>query len=144
MTRRSSKKKFPGNKGRQDRTAKASGSADDKPETMIVKLKGALEAIKAWVPPEDWGNRVLVESLADHGESQTLETLSLDGVRDGAAIANHVEKFVQKSRSSQNTCFPQALPLSVIVLACLKHRSPLPAEVWRLSIFGKVPQQTPK
>src|SRR5207302_6905995 len=38
------------------------------------------------------------------------------------------------------------LPASVLVLACLKHVSPLPTDVWRLPIFGKdAPvEQTPK
>jgi hypothetical protein len=39
---------------------------------------------------------------------------------------------------AQDFKFPEGLPLSVIILACLKHRSPLPPEFWRLSIFGKI------
>jgi hypothetical protein len=94
-----------------------------------------------WAPPEDWGQRVLIQCLADHGESQSLETLGPNAVRDGATIAGHLEDFVRKSRPSRKTPFPERLPVSVIVLACLKHRSPLPPELWRLSIFGDVGEE---
>jgi hypothetical protein len=57
---------------------------------------------------------------------------------DGNVIAERIEAFVSQSRATQKTQFPKGLPISVIVLACLKHRSPLPAEFWRLSIFGTV------
>src|SRR5439155_19469316 len=89
-----------------------------------------------WVPPEDWGQKVLLQSLADEGESQSVETLGPEAVREGATIATHIEDFLHKSRNARKTVLPEGLPVSVIVLACLKHRSPLPAELWRLSIFG--------
>jgi hypothetical protein len=95
-----------------------------------------------WVPPEDWGKKVLVKGLADEGESQSFETLGPDAIRDGSTIARHFEKFIRKSRSARKTSFPEGLPISVVVLACLKHRSPLPAELWRASIFGAAAEES--
>ncbi|HOW65160.1 MAG TPA: hypothetical protein P5186_02700 [Candidatus Paceibacterota bacterium] len=89
----------------------------------------------SWVPREDWGLKVLGQGLADDGECQSIETLGPNAVRDGATIANHLEHFIRMSRSARKNPFPEGLPISVIVLACLKHRSPLPAELWRHSIF---------
>jgi hypothetical protein len=95
-----------------------------------------------WVPPEDWGKKVLVKGLADEGESQSFETLGPDAVQDGSTIARHIENFIRESRSARKTSFPEGLPISVVVLACLKHRSPLPAELWRASIFGAVAEES--
>jgi hypothetical protein len=92
--------------------------------------------LMGWSPPEDWGQKVLIKSLADEGESQTLELISAAPGSDGSVIAERIESFVQQSRSMRKTEFPAALPGSVIVLACLKLRSPLPPEFWRLPIFG--------
>jgi hypothetical protein len=92
-----------------------------------------------WVPPEDWGRKVLVQSLALEGESQAFETLGPDAIQNPAAIVEHFENFIRKSRSARKTSFPELLPVSVVILACLKHRSPLPAELWRISIFGENP-----
>jgi hypothetical protein len=94
--------------------------------------------LMGWSPPEDWGKKALIKSLADEGESQTLELFDPASSSDGSTIAEHVKAFVQQSRASRKIPFPESLPISVIALACLKHRSPLPPEFWRLPIFGPV------
>jgi hypothetical protein len=91
-----------------------------------------------WMPPEDWSARVLMKSLADEGESQTLETFNAPAGADGTSTAARIENFVCQSRIARPFQFPDGLPASTLVLACLKHRSPLPAEFWRLSIFGPI------
>jgi hypothetical protein len=97
--------------------------------------------LMGWSPPEDWGQKVLVKSLADEGESQTVELLNTSPGSDGSVIAECIETFVQQSRSSRKTQFPAGLPAPVVILACLKLRSPLPPEFWRLPIFGPVKAQ---
>jgi hypothetical protein len=94
--------------------------------------------LMGWSPPEDWEQKVLAISLAYEGDSPTLELFNPDPGSDGSAIAEHIEAFVQQSRASRKTPFPESLPISVIVLACLKRRSPLPPEFWRLPIFGPI------
>jgi hypothetical protein len=91
-----------------------------------------------WLPPSDWGERVLSQSLADDGESQTIEPLPPTAEADGSSIAGKINDFVVQSRAAQAIEFPDGLPPSVIILACLKHGSPLPPEFWRLPIFGKL------
>jgi len=64
-------------------------------------------------------------------ESQTLETFNDEPQTDGAKIAARIEEFVRQSRNASKTNFPDDLPVAAIVLACLKHDSPLPPEIWR-------------
>jgi hypothetical protein len=97
-----------------------------------------------WVPPNDWGDKVLTKSLRDEGESQTLETFDKKPQADGEAIAARLQEFIQQSRKAQKTNFPTGLPVAVIILACLKFRSPLPPEIWRLSLFGPVADEPKK
>lgn len=93
--------------------------------------------LMGWCPPEDWQQKVLIKSLADEGESQTVEFGSTNS-RDGNAIAAKLETFINQSRTIRKTLLANEVPIAVIILACLKHRSPLPAEIWRQSIFGKI------
>lgn len=91
-----------------------------------------------WIPPGDWGDRVLEKSLADEGESQTLQLFDAGRDRDGAFVAARLAEYVEQSRRAQKTTFPAGLPVAAIALACLKWRSPLPPEIWRLSVFGQL------
>lgn len=93
--------------------------------------------LMGWIPPEDWAKKILSESLADEGESQTMEMFNSPSGMDGSAIASHIEEFVRQSRIGREFHFPDNLPASLITLACLKNRSPLPPELWRLSIFKR-------
>jgi hypothetical protein len=95
-----------------------------------------------WIPPEDWPDQILIKSLADEGESQTLETVVEQPIVDGSQIAAHLEEFVRQSRAVQQPKFPTDLPVAVVILACLKLRSPVPPELWRMSIFGRVSQSS--
>ena len=94
--------------------------------------------LMGWMPPEDWPARVLTRSLADEGESQTLETFDAPAGTEGTSAAARIENFVRQSRTARPFEFPDGLPPSTLILACLKHHSPLPAEFWRLSIFGPI------
>lgn len=99
--------------------------------------------LMGWSPPEDWGDKVLVKTLANEGESQTMELFDVPGEDKGGVIAKRIGKFVQLCRAARMTSFPDDLPLAVVVLGCLKHQSPLPAEVWRASIFGPLEPADP-
>ncbi|UFS72474.1 hypothetical protein LPW11_09835 [Geomonas sp. RF6] len=91
--------------------------------------------LMGWAPPEDWLDRVLSKSLAAEGESQTLEPFAVEPETEGASIATEIGKFVHQARAAQKFELPD-IPASVLVLACLKLRSPLPPEFWRYPIFG--------
>lgn len=111
------------------------GDGEQMPKVQPLDLLG-------WIPPEDWADKILIKSLADEGECQTLETIGEQPVADGSGIAAHLEDFVRQSRAVQQPKFPTDLPVAVVILACLKHRSPIPPELWRISIFGKVSPST--
>ncbi|MCA9035677.1 MAG: hypothetical protein KDA91_11135 [Planctomycetaceae bacterium] len=95
--------------------------------------------LMSWIPPNDWGDRVLKKSLADEGECATIHfgKLGGEGPKSGSEIVAEINVLVSETRSKRAFKYPSGLPLSVIVLGCLKHRSPLPPELWRRSIFGK-------
>ena len=90
-----------------------------------------------WIPPEDWGERVLTNSLAGEGECAVVHfgKLGEDPPTTGDEISKEISVLVSETRAKRKSNYPAALPLSVVVLACLKHRSPLPPETWRASIF---------
>ncbi|MBM3967977.1 MAG: hypothetical protein FJ308_23420 [Planctomycetes bacterium] len=94
-----------------------------------------------WIPPEDWGEKVLTHSLAHEGECATIrlgrfgnETLT------GAEIYEHIRGIVIETRQKRPFSYPKGVPYSVVLLACIKHRSPLPPEFWRRSVFGDLGQ----
>lgn len=91
-----------------------------------------------WFPPTDFSERILSKSLADEGECTTvnLERLRESVDAKGAVIYSRIELFVAEGRSKRQFVYPKWLPASVLTLACLKHCSPLPPEVWRGSIFA--------
>ena len=91
--------------------------------------------LMGWFPPEDWAKKVFTKSLSDEGESQTVEFFESPSGKDGSAIAVKLEAFIKQSRTARKTELPEHIPISAVILACLKHRSPLPAEIWRRSIF---------
>lgn len=93
--------------------------------------------LMGWSPPEDWAERLLSKSLTDEGESQTLilETFEAPASKDTASIPKRIEDYVHQNRTTRKFEFPNSPPLSVLILACLKHRSPLPPEFWRSMIY---------
>jgi hypothetical protein len=91
--------------------------------------------LMGWSPPDDWTQKVLVQSLANEGDSQVFESFDLPSGANGELIFNRINQFVTQIRSTRKYELPTTIPTSVIVLACLKFRSPLPAELWRRFIF---------
>lgn len=98
--------------------------------------------LMGWTPPNGWVGQVLVKSLASEGECQSIGVLEIDTDADSSVIADEINTFIAEIRSSRPTELPAELPASVIILACLKHRSPLPPEFWRGSIFPSVEKQS--
>jgi hypothetical protein len=50
-------------------------------------------------------------------------------------IRESIEAFVAECRSKRPFSYPSSLPVSIVALACIKNRSPLPMELWRQSIW---------
>lgn len=104
-------------------------------DTVQIDLMG-------WAPPKDWSSRVLTKSLSDEGECQAVSFLRINGPVEEKVVTENIDKFVKQSREAQQFEFPDWLPVSVLALACLKHQTPLPSELWRLPIWGKLGAST--
>lgn len=96
-----------------------------------------------WMPSVGWGDRVLAESLSNEGECSTIQFEQIGGavLSDGGEIANAIEKLVAETRVRRDFDWPAGLSFSVVILGCQKHRSPLPPEIWRRSIFPENSQE---
>jgi len=90
-----------------------------------------------WGPPTDWADRVLLKSLAREGECIMVSLYPRFPEQDtnGPTLFERINRFVLETRANRPFELPGQLPVSVIVLACLKHSSPLPPELWRKLIF---------
>jgi hypothetical protein len=96
-----------------------------------------------WLPPADWGDRVLTQSLASEGECVTIRLGSLGGKEPstGSEIVDALTNFVAETRRRESKA-PTGVPAAAVLLACVKHRSPLPPEFWRRLVFT-APAGTP-
>ena len=110
--------------------------ADDGPISDCAQID-----LMMWHPPEKWEGDVLVKSLADQGECTNIMFGQLDqwSPSGGNEIAAELERLVTESREKRPFEMPDSIPTSVAILGCLKHRSPVPSEYWRVISF---PQQS--
>jgi len=89
--------------------------------------------LMGWVPPEDWSKRILKESVLDGIAITTNNFQSIP--QDEKSLSSKITNFILEVRKKYRWQMPTDIPLSVFILACLKHRSPLPPEFWRTLIF---------
>jgi hypothetical protein len=89
-----------------------------------------------WAPPENWSQRILGEGVVD-GTGITLTAFDSD-VISGERSVRAIEEHVLRSREKFPFSIPDDLPNAALILACIRHRSPLPPEFWRSAIFPVV------
>ena len=101
------------------------GAADDGARSENIKTLDLL----SWVPPGDWEPRILAGTVRD-GESITV---SLDQTNSAppTSIAARVRRFVDTANHARPLTFSGHTPLSALILATLRHQSPLPPIFWR-------------
>jgi hypothetical protein len=90
--------------------------------------------LMGWIPPAEWEKEILVRSLRSNGEAQSLSTFELAGSVDGRTVELRLREFIATVHSDAQF----ELPVGVIVLASLLHRSPLPPQLWRNLVFKPV------
>ncbi len=92
-----------------------------------------------WFPPKDWYPRVLIEPLGHEGSCYNVELGNrwAEALTDGDEIIAATEQFVLECRAKEPMSIPTEVPMSVMILACLKHGTPLPPEFWRHFAFPK-------
>jgi len=95
------------------------------------------------IPAMDRANSALQDEFYDEIVLQLKNYPG--GCRDEFQRRASDSPILQKGIAEVDAYFEQLKRVheSGIVLACLKHRSPLPAELWRLSIFAKVAEELP-
>lgn len=91
--------------------------------------------LMSWSPPVDWEEKLINGSLAQDGVGVVSGDFANRGDSGEAKLADRVEHFVCAMRNKFPFVMPRTLPLSVCILACIKHKSPLPPEFWRGTIF---------
>jgi len=90
--------------------------------------------LMGWVPPEDWSERILKESVLD-GIAITMDNFE-SITKEKKPLSENITDFVYKVRNKYPREIRSDIPQAVFILACIKHRSPLPPEFWRGTIFN--------
>ncbi len=88
-----------------------------------------------WSPPGNWFERILGESVTD-GTAITLTAFDSDTISKENCV-RAIEDHVTRSRERFPFSLPDDLPKAALVLACIRHRSPLPSEFWRCVVFPR-------
>jgi hypothetical protein len=104
----------------------------------IQKLAG-IDLI-CWAQPTDWEASVLRETIQD-GDCITVE-FDADLEQENLGLVPQIRQLVDAHRATYLMNTGAVIPLSAFVLACLKHQSPLPPEMWRALLFPVA--QTPQ
>ena len=91
-----------------------------------------------WLPPADWHERILTTCLAKEGECVTIALSPYDRDLSNEELVGAIRQFVDVTRRDRPFQWKTEIPMSVVILACLRHGTPLPPELWRQSIFGEV------
>jgi hypothetical protein len=113
----------------QDSAGKSFGFAES------VELAG-------WAPPKDWVDLVMGDGLMraeERGVALMTHNFVQRSRRTATPLAERIEHFVQQSREKHRFDISSRIPFSILALACIKTRSPLPSEFWRRMIFPALP-----
>jgi len=113
---------------------------DPNGERYIHRISGQeIEPIALcwWASPKNWTERIIKETVKD-GVSVTFSD-NLDHPVTGVDLHEKFTKFIEVTRKRFPFEANLDLPLSVFLLACIKHKSPLPSEFWRAQIFPVKP-----
>ena len=107
----------------------AMGAMDSGPQEDIKPLH-----LMSWCPPADWDLKVL-RGYVDDGDVVSRGPLHDDIDAEGVELVAEIKKFVSQMRDSE--AFPSEfkVPFAPLLLASIRHRSPLPPEIWRMSAF---------
>jgi hypothetical protein len=94
--------------------------------------------LMGWIPPEDWFERILKGSVLD---GIAITTGNFESItKEKRTLSENIIDFVDKVRNKYPREIRSDIPKSVYILACIKHRSPLPPEFWRGIIFTIKPK----
>jgi hypothetical protein len=91
----------------------------------------------SWIPPIDWAR----EALQGRATGEGVAVHRFGDTRDvtGAEIFEAVQRTVAEMRKVSDFVLPDTIPLAALLLSALKHRTPLPPELWRRVVFPQSP-----
>lgn len=90
----------------------------------------------SWIPPVDWEKKVL-SGYVDDGEVVSVQPFAESRDAEGSEIYSGIEHLISQMRSAPLLELKSGVPLGALILACLRHRSPLPPDLWRESAFPR-------
>jgi hypothetical protein len=89
-----------------------------------------------WQAPADWLDRIFVGPVLD-GDALTTDNFRTLGEPSIAPVIQKIEDFIKRTREREKFQLPDDIPQAVMILACIKYKSPLPNEFWRWLILGE-------
>lgn len=97
--------------------------------------------LQSWVPPKDWPKRILKEAVLD---GIAITTGNFERISQGTqTLSEKIRDFVEQMRRKHPWKKPAGdVPMTVYILACIKHGSPLPPEFWRGTIFASATEES--
>lgn len=113
------------------------GAFDSDPQPPLKPLY-----LMSWQPPTDWARQVLAGYVED-GTVVTRGQFCDTADATSAEIHAEMRRFVAEMRKTTSIPDGFPVPLGPLVLASIRHRSPLPPEIWRVSAFPPPPAAPP-
>lgn len=90
--------------------------------------------LMSWIPPTDWPQKIFCGQVRD-GHCVSRGPLSDSLGAKGPELFEELRRFAVLMRGASD--FPDgfSVPLAALILASIRHSSPLPPELWRGSAF---------
>ena len=105
------------------------GAMDSGPQLNLSPLH-----LMSWIPPEDWEKRVL-QGYVEDGDVVSCGPFANSPDAPAAEIYAAMTRFVSGMRKVRTFSDALRVPLGPLILASLRHKSPLPPELWRDAAF---------
>ena len=113
------------------------GAADTGPQRELKPLH-----LMSWLPPDDWDVKVL-RGPVDDGQIVSRGPLADSPDAGAAELVAEMKDFVRKMRVAAKFPAEFKVPLAPLILASIRHASPLPPELWRCSAFPEEQAEQP-
>lgn len=88
----------------------------------------------SWVPPEDWGKQILRGDVADQGVCQSINSYYSINEDTEGSIIEKIRQFIRVARENNPHTLESTVPMAVLLLACIRHKSPVPPQLWRCQL----------
>ncbi|MDR1279217.1 MAG: hypothetical protein LBK99_00150 [Opitutaceae bacterium] len=88
----------------------------------------------SWIAPGDWDEKVLRGYVGD-GEAVSIPPLSDSADTPDADLYSTLKDLIGQMSKASKLKFEHEIPASALILASMRHQSPLPPEFWRAG-FG--------